>query len=80
MYITGECVLPHYRNITVYCSFILQSVLYYSVVLRYDSNIAVRITSIVPKYCISIDEEYLNFQNIAICTNLTNLVFLPTLK
>ena len=68
-----------------YCSFILQcniwqSVKYYSVILQYDSSIAVCITSIVLKYCISVDEKFLNFPNIVICTNLTNLVFLPTLK
>ena len=78
-------VLPYYRNITVYCSFtlqcnILQSVMYYSVILQYGSNLAVFITSIVTKYCISVDEKFLSFQNIVICTNLTNLVFLPTLR
>ena len=54
--------------------------MYYSVILQYNSNIAMCITSILPKYYISVDEKFLNFQNIVICTNLTNLVFLPTLK
>ena len=96
MFITGVCVcvLPYYRNITVYCSFIwrcnilqsvihytlIQSVMYYSVTLQYDSTNAMCITSIVPKYWISVDEKFLNFQNIKTCTNLTSLVFLPTLK
>ena len=87
MFITGVCVcvLPYYRNITVYCSFIwrcniLQSVMYYSVTLQYDSTIAMCITSIVRKYWISVDEKFLNFQNIITRTNLTSLVFLPTLK
>ena len=82
MCITGVYVLPYYRNITVYCSFILQfnilqSVMYYSVILQYDSNIAMCITSILPKYYISVDEKFLDFQNIVICANLTNLVFCP---
>ena len=54
--------------------------MYYSVILQYDSNIAVCTTSIVPKYSTSNDEKFLNFQNVVICTNLTNLVLLPTLK
>ena len=54
--------------------------MYYSVTLQYDSNIAMCIASIVPKYCISVDEKFLNFQNIVIWTNLTNLAFLPILK
>ena len=47
---------------------------------RVDGNIAAFITSIVPKYCISVDAKFLNFQDVVICTNLTNLHFLPTLK
>ena len=54
--------------------------MYYSVTLQYDSNIAMCIASIVPKYCISVDEKFLDFQNIVIYTNLISLVFLPTLK
>ena len=54
--------------------------MYYSVTLQYDSTIAMCITSIVPKYWISVDEKFLNFQNIITRTNLTSLVFLPTLK
>ena len=50
--------------------------MYYSVTIQYDSNIA----SIVPKFCISVDEKFLDFQNIVIYTNLISLVFLPTLK
>ena len=54
--------------------------MYDSVILQYDSNIAVFINSIVPKYCISVNEKFLNFQNIVTCTNSTDLVFLPLLK
>ena len=73
MFITGVCVcvLPYYRNITVYCSFIWRCNILQS---------AICITSIVPKYWISVDEKFLNFQNIITRTNLTSLVFLPTLK
>ena len=35
--------------------------MYYSVILQYDSNIAVFVTSIAPKYCISVVEKCLNF-------------------
>ena len=54
--------------------------MYDSVILQYDSNIAVFINSIVPKYCISVNEKFLNFQNIVTCTNSTDLVFLPLLN
>ena len=33
--------------------------------------------SIVPGYCISVDEKLLSFQNIWYAQNLTNLVFCP---
>ena len=54
--------------------------MYYSLILQYDSNVAVCMTSIVPEYCISVDGKFLNSQNIVICASLTNLVFFPTPK
>ena len=31
--------------------------------------------NIVPEYCISVDEKFLNFQNVITCTNLTSFLF-----
>ena len=45
--------------------------MYYSVILQYGSNIAVRI----PGYCYSVDEKLLSFKNIWYAKNLTNLLF-----
>ena len=57
-----QCIAVLYYSVI----YILQSVMCCSVILQYDSNIAVCITSIVPKNSISNDEKFLNFQNIAI--------------
>ena len=57
-----QCIAVLYHSVI----YILQSVMCYSVILQYDNNIAVCITSIVPKNSISNDEKFLNFQNIAI--------------
>ena len=54
---------------------ILQSVMHCGAILQYDSNIPVRISVLYRDIVFCVDEKFLNFQNIIICTKFNQLSF-----